>query len=98
MIFFLSTILLLFAFLKSRVKMNIANPMDMMTKAKFTMVDPHIKVNIPKISFRDVAGMKEAKQEVMEFVDYMKTPEKFAVRAQSTCKATSSLSSSGTGR
>ena len=44
------------------------------------MVDPHIKVNIPKISFRDVAGMKEAKQEVMEFVEYMKTPEKFVVR------------------
>ncbi len=43
------------------------------------MVDPHIKVNIPKISFRDVAGMKEAKQEVMEFVEYMKRPEKFAV-------------------
>lgn len=43
------------------------------------MVDPHIKVNIPKISFRDVAGMKEAKQEVMEFVEYIKRPEKFAV-------------------
>ena len=43
------------------------------------MVDPHIKVNIPKISFRDVAGMNEAKQEVMEFVEYMKSPEKFAV-------------------
>jgi ATP-dependent Zn protease len=43
------------------------------------MVDPHIKVNIPKISFRDVAGMKEAKQEVMEFVEYMKAPEKFVV-------------------
>ncbi|CAF4395163.1 unnamed protein product, partial [Adineta steineri] len=78
-IFVLSTIILLFAFLKSRMKMNFVNPMEMMTKAKFTMVDPHIKVNIPKISFRDVAGMKEAKQEVMEFVEYMKTPEKFAV-------------------
>ncbi|CAF0871309.1 unnamed protein product [Adineta steineri] len=77
-IFVLSTIILLFAFLKSRMKMNFVNPMEMMTKAKFTMVDPHIKVNIPKISFRDVAGMKEAKQEVMEFVEYMKTPEKFA--------------------
>ncbi|CAF5220964.1 unnamed protein product, partial [Rotaria magnacalcarata] len=57
--------------------MNFANPMDMMTKAKFTMVDPHIKVTIPKITFRDVAGMKEAKQEVMEFVEYMKSPQKF---------------------
>lgn len=43
------------------------------------MVDPHIKVNIPKISFKDVAGMREAKQEVMEFVEYMKFPQKFAV-------------------
>lgn len=43
------------------------------------MVDPHIKVNIPKISFKDVAGMREAKQEVMEFVEYMKSPQKFAV-------------------
>ncbi|CAF3091909.1 unnamed protein product [Rotaria socialis] len=76
-IFFLSTLVLIFAFLKSRVKMSFANPMDMMTKAKFTMVDPHIKVTIPKITFRDVAGMREAKQEVMEFVEYMKSPQKF---------------------
>ena len=33
-IFVLSTILLLFAFIKSRVKMNFVNPMDMMVRQK----------------------------------------------------------------
>ncbi|CAF0768459.1 unnamed protein product [Rotaria sordida] len=97
-IFFLSTLLLLFAFIKSRVKMNFANPMDMMTKAKFTMVDPHIKVNIPKISFRDVAGMQEAKQEVMEFVEYIKSPQKFAALGAKVPKGALLLGPPGIGK
>ena len=31
------------------------------------------------ITFRDVAGLNEAKVEVMEFVDYLKHPEKYKV-------------------
>uniref|UniRef100_A0A915JM85 AAA+ ATPase domain-containing protein n=1 Tax=Romanomermis culicivorax TaxID=13658 RepID=A0A915JM85_ROMCU len=56
--------------------------LDSLRKAKFRVVDSttyQINENL-KIKFSDVVGLKEAKIEIKEFVDYLKVPEKFTVR------------------
>lgn len=48
-----------------------------MTRAKFTIIDPLLPGSGRGVKFSDVAGAKEAKQEVMEFVDFLKNPDKY---------------------
>lgn len=47
-----------------------------MGRAKFTLVDPLTGPG-KGVHFSDVAGLREAKLEVMEFVDYLKRPEHY---------------------
>lgn len=39
--------------------------------------EQYIQKQVSKIKFKDVAGMEGAKQEIMEFVDFLKNPEKY---------------------
>ncbi|XP_043463268.1 paraplegin [Leptopilina heterotoma] len=49
---------------------------DQLKRAKFTLVDP-LTGSGKGVRFADVAGLKEAKIEIMELVDYLKNPDHY---------------------
>ena len=52
----------------------------------------------PKISFKDVAGVDEAKQELREVVDFLKNPGKYKAMGARTPKGVLMVGPSGTGK
>ena len=76
----LGIVVLIFRVITKNVRMNIGsggmNPFSSMTKADFTLIDPMIKKG-KGVKFSDVAGLKEPKVEVLEFVDCLKNPDKY---------------------
>jgi cell division protease FtsH len=54
--------------------------------------------DMPKITFKDVAGVDEAKMELMEIVDFLKHPEKYRAIGARTPKGVLLVGPAGTGK
>lgn len=73
---FVSTFVKLLSRKINKSLLHVKNFKTQMGKAKFTLVEP-LAGSGKGVKFSDVAGLREAKMEVKEFVDYLKRPEHY---------------------
>ena len=65
-------------------------------QSKARIIDPNDKVQ--RVTFRDVAGAKEAKEELTEIVDFLKSPKKFLDIGARIPKGVLLMGAPGTGK
>ena len=91
-------IILIWVFIMRRVSGGGAGPGSQIFnigKSKATLFDQNVKVNI---TFQDVAGLDEAKEEVMEVVDFLKNPKKYTALGGKIPKGVLLVGPPGTGK
>ncbi|MBI1226145.1 MAG: ATP-dependent zinc metalloprotease FtsH [Bacteroidetes bacterium] len=94
----LALIALLWIFIMRRVGGGAGGPgaqIFNIGKSKATLFDQNSKVNI---NFGDVAGLDEAKEEVMEVVDFLKNPKKYTALGGKIPKGVLLIGPPGTGK
>ncbi len=94
----LALLVLLWIFIMRRVGGGAGGPgaqIFNIGKSKATLFDQNSKVNI---NFGDVAGLDEAKEEVMEVVDFLKNPKKYTALGGKIPKGVLLIGPPGTGK
>ena len=94
----LTIIILLWIFFMRRIGGGAGGPGGQIFnigKSKATLFDQNSKVNV---TFADVAGLDEAKEEVMEVVDFLKNPKKYTALGGKIPKGVLLVGPPGTGK